>query len=143
MGVRHPLLPILTVGKPADIFNYVSSPRQLFFQLRLQALTRLGYIPRHLVYQPRLSQALPRLRFLRPQPYTTYVTGGVPPSASNNPHVGLSCGHLVLLIITAPPCFYLRLPQALPRFRYNPGHLVLLPRLPQVIPLQMFQKPQP
>jgi len=39
-----------------------------FFQLRLQALTRLGYIPRHLVYQPRLFQALPRLRFLRPQP---------------------------------------------------------------------------
>jgi len=57
-GVRHLILQILTVGNPAAIFYYLSSPRHIVFNPRPpEALARIGYNPRHLVLLQRLPQA--------------------------------------------------------------------------------------
>jgi hypothetical protein len=65
---RHFPVPIRTVSTPAAIFYYLSSRRHLVFQPRLpQALPRLGYDTHHFVFQTRLPQTLPRLRLERLQ----------------------------------------------------------------------------
>ena len=54
---------------PQALPRLVYTPRHLVFQPRIpQALPRLSYNQRNLVLLPRLPQALPRLRLQRPQP---------------------------------------------------------------------------